>query len=946
MSAINLNEVSIKNISNFLNIAKTQKNTEFELKIRSADGGKSTQGVSADFFENTIKAISGRGKVITPIKCLISYIDDDSQARIKVCTQSGAKATTVKEKKVAIKSAFIDSPPAKLTLSTEENLGPVSMDSLKKLEYKLARFYIRKSIQLRYWRGDCSAVNEKIGKMSHRDLVKWTNTVKSGESPQRYEIEIEFTGGDDSSSVDDWIAELTEIFTAIYSAPDPDDSCIITSVFKFAERVLGESFDGIFSKLAVDAVPLKFMNYKHLIENKGDYIITEKIDGLRTVLYAERDKDIINIKLINTLGECQLYKIKNLQGDENPFPLLVDGELYTKKETKTSLLDLINKIGDIIKSGNSSAPPDLTDSGKGTLVFAGFDTLVFGGKSVVSKGFSERHSYLVDLLPKMRVENKTEFRVEFRVKDFYKYSGETSANLIRKEYDYNTDGLIVNQEYGGYYNYKPMKWKPKELTTIDFLCRIISENTVEKTITLRLYTGISRKLFENNGMKHDENYNALFGTTYTDSNKFPVAFIPRGQPANVSTTTLRYTKKVQGKYILTGGQTIADDTVVEFAKGTMDSDINRWIMMKPRPDKTKLYKEKKQFGNNFMTAISNWLLILRPISVSQITLGEINSAKEKPKQLDSFKKSLLKLEPDQKAPQKYYDVEYGDAPKKSGPGQALKYFHGYIKGGLYMKYAKCAQDVLELGGGRANDLNRWLRAGIKGIVLIDISKDAIDQGVKKTNAMLANWRPVKGCKSPEKLKLVPIVGDIFESKIIKLLKPVLFNRKMKHLFDTVFSNFSFHYFFNDEKSCMQLLREIYNILKTDGHLVITAFDGRLVLDYLIKNNVAKGESIAIGDEFKITRYFEENELKRFGQKIGVYVASIGVEHEEYLLNFDVLNTLLLRLDFKLVESVTFGDAYDKYNGAKLNQYEKTFSFFNKLVVYKKEYRFPKPKILE
>ena len=86
----------------------------------------------------------------------------------------------------------------------------------------------------------------------------------------------------------------------------------------------------------------------------------------------------------------------------------------------------------------------------------------------------------------------------------------------------------------------------------------------------------------------------------------------------------------------------------------------------------------------------------------------------------------------------------------------------------------------------------------------------------------------------------------------------------------------------------------------------------------------------------------------YGKKIKVFVESIGVVHEEYLVNFEYFIQLMTEYGFEKVEVKGFGDLYNdmeknnKYNKNALNlsDVEKEFSFLNNAFVFRKAEQAP------
>ena len=151
----------------------------------------------------------------------------------------------------------------------------------------------------------------------------------------------------------------------------------------------------------------------------------------------------------------------------------------------------------------------------------------------------------------------------------------------------------------------------------------------------------------------------------------------------------------------------------------------------------------------------------------------------------------------------------------------------------------------------------------------------------------------------------------------------------KRGFDVISSQFSFHYYCKDELSLRNYMSNLSENCKTGGYFIGTCYDGNKVFQ-LLKDK----ELIEMKDEFgnvvySIQKKYDieefqykegdpENNMKILGNKIDVYMNSIGQTITEYLVNFEYIIKLMKEYDFDLYSGEGGKDLFNqsKYNYTK------------------------------
>ena len=163
-------------------------------------------------------------------------------------------------------------------------------------------------------------------------------------------------------------------------------------------------------------------------------------------------------------------------------------------------------------------------------------------------------------------------------------------------------------------------------------------------------------------------------------------------------------------------------------------------------------------------------------------------------------------------------------------------------------------------------------------------------------------------------------------------------------FDVVSCQFCLHYYFENETKLNNLIKNVKDNIKLGGYFIGTCFNGREVFNKLKGKKIIEGEL----DESIIWKIEKDYRIRTFnegkpnlGQKIKVYVGSIGEAYTEYLVNFSYFEKIMKKNNFELIEFKPFEKYYIDFeknkgkNIKELSDAEKEFSYLNYSFCFKK-----------
>ena len=322
--------------------------------------------------------------------------------------------------------------------------------------------------------------------------------------------------------------------------------------------------------------------------------------------------------------------------------------------------------------------------------------------------------------------------------------------------------------------------------------------------------------------------------------------------------------------------------------------------------------------------------------------------------------------------QKYFDNNMKRSEKKS---KAMNDFHSYVKKKMLVDNLGGKKRILDLGVGKAGDLNHWIEAGCEMIVGLDFIKDNLDNSqdgacnrilsrYNQSNSDTKKTQSVKTLLDNTLMVWADCSKNILDSSAAsddlsryyldvlygRIPESSILNGKIKGFhnvggtFDLVVSNFAIHYFFENETTLRNVIGNISGSLRPGGKFVCTTLNGQSVFDNLRYSNIFNSHTMS----WKITKKYTEDTFpassKSLGYKIEVFVESIGQSMDEYLVNPDYFEEILNDYGLKLVTKGDFKDLFlrqtanNKVYGDMLKMSDdlQTYSFLNMFMVFEKQ----------
>ena len=846
--------------------------------------------------------------------------------------------------------------------------------------------------------------------------TKTVNFIDSNilEAPEGYEIEIEYTGiqrGFNDAKKDELIEQMKNVIkfvlSSIQGSPYPVKYQDINSTLIQYLTLVGfkrDKKDNRFRKDAKQFIgpssftlqPINLVNSNKL-ENiciqRDNYCVTDKADGTRKMLFVNKQLKLFFIDSNLNFHFTGLY----LPSGSKYANTIIDGEYIDK-----------DKYGRVISR------------------FAAFDLYFLRGNDVRGLVFKnaeatndkQRHSLLLKTISEMSnelvgVSETGQLRIS--IKEFYFSEPNNEQSLFAanakcfdaiREKEYDTDGFIFTPMNLGVTQETPddpirnnkytwahsFKWKPPEFNTIDFLISVekdgsrtmkqkqkLQNGEIINYYTVNLKVGVNKHSHGLIGSQQRilseevklENLGTETGRSYS-----PELFYPTG-PSD-STAHICHVKLQQSengmKMFTEENDIMDDDTIVEFRYDLNAVDkLESWIPIRVRHDKTSEYRNKKNnFGNAYHVANSNWQSIHNPVTQEMLT-GTVQMNRD----------NLLDINNDI-----YYNRSKNDRRAESQTFN-LRRFHNELKESL-IKYAASKQEntkLLDLAVGKAGDLHKWLKSGVKYVLGIDVAEDNIhnphdgackryidlftNKKIRKQNAMFAMFVTGDTSKNIESgrfdkdkdKKSAYIVDALLGSDNIEpetVKEPYLSKNYgiFRDKFDICSIQFALHYMFENEEKLHAFAKNVSDMTHVGSYFIGTCYDGKKVFEMLkekggdvelYKNN---RKIWGITKQYVDSDDFMTNTPQSLGFKISVFQESINQNIEEYLVNFDYFEKLMEDYGFKKDPQFmlnqnkmkgidNFKTIYDaeqsnrKRKSSLMSEEEKTISFLNKYFVFKK-----------
>jgi len=391
--------------------------------------------------------------------------------------------------------------------------------------------------------------------------------------------------------------------------------------------------------------------------------------------------------------------------------------------------------------------------------------------------------------------------------------------------------------------------------------------------------------------------------------------------------------------------------------------------LRVRYDKTEeLRQGMPNFGNAFHVANSNWYSIHNPVTEEMISTGNHIPAEI----VDE-------------------DVYYNRSGVKSQLTVGLRDFHNlFVKKSLIVGASKKGNTLIDYACGKGGDFPKWIKANLSFVFGIDISKDNLENRIDGACARYLNYKKT--------IKYVPdalfVNGNsganirtgaaMLNDKAIQITRAVFGDGpkneeklgkgvykqygKGDDGFNVSSCQFALHYFFENQSTFQNFIRNVAECTKLGGYFIGTCYDGKSIFNML--KNKQMGESVEIynGDNkvWEVRKEYDDleflDDVTSLGYQINVYQESINKMFPEYLVNFDYMERIMENYGFKLMTreeakehglpngTGMFNELFvlmeeevkrnrlkqNEYGDAlSMNSYEKKISFLNRYFIYKK-----------
>jgi len=669
------------------------------------------------------------------------------------------------------------------------------------------------------------------------------------------------------------------------------------------------------------------------------YAVTEKADGDRYVLYIVNNQGY----LINSKKNIIFTGVKfpDLNKD-----YLFDGEYITKNINDENIklfmiFDVYYENMSLEKNFVHKLPFHSTDSEGLTRL----NIIKEFKMNVLPNVISDENSIRIDVKNYEfgNIGSKHDIGSDIYLNDC-KIILNKCNNILRKSeknaYEYRIDGLIFIplfhsvkgthkddvQNYIGGKWCENFKWKPPDENSIDFQVRFVKKmvngkekdkiftyiekkddgsETLNKYKQLQLLVGYSKSANDCNKDKNIDYCMKILDDTDSDEKGDIIPFNPE-EGKILYLTNIKLNSDNKKVICERDKKEIKDNDIVEMRYNPDATNSMVWEPLRIRDDKID-----PQF---FTVANSVWDTIQNPISVDFITNKE---------NLKDYKEVF-----DEK--NKYY------VSKDNNPITAsLRKLHNYIKSKLIVGVCSSFKEkinILDISFGRGGDIQKYIQrdANAKFILGLDISSNITEACERYYN------------ERKDKPKAVFLVadtsqkfskGDCFENvdatekeiKHSETMLNILYNnnkpvpkeykkihKKFNNLalkkFNVISSQFSLHYYFEDEVSFEGLMNNIKSNIAPGGYFIGTCYDGNNIFKLLKEQGDQEFKDLDGSLIYSIEKKYDiddftfnpENLDNIFGQKIDVYMESIGQVITEYLVNFKFLKQYMEQNGFKLM----------------------------------------------
>lgn len=568
----------------------------------------------------------------------------------------------------------------------------------------------------------------------------------------------------------------------------------------------------------------------------------------------------------------------------------VGGKLYIIGST-LHVYDLANPIGQSEHIICDAEWVDLRGGGSQVMVF---DVMYDQFKhNIMSKPFGFRHSRVVDSVKSMSLSTTSTQQSQSRspptivpknhIQLTDKWSSELRS-LLEGKYNFEDDGIIFNSTKGGYYKMRVYKVKRDDRVAVDLYAKVVT-GKIRDTFTkigdttsarstdasgettgndddsmVLLFCTIGQRQFKQHHLSLTPHYSEIFPNQSTHDT-FPIHFTP---PNNT------------GAYIHYVDEKTASEMDGHVCEMRWDVASGKWHMLKIRTDRDVDVKRGTYFGNNYYVATIIWRNFINPIKPEDLTDPDTSK-------LGYFAKHA------------------------SEDHSAVRSFNNYVKHRGMAKFFKDELMLVDLAGGKGQDVFKADKLGIRNLVVFDIDYQALSI----LNSRIMNHVNIRGRMN---MKITTERLDINQPYLNNIVK---IKSVPKQGTPAAMCNFAIHYFMQSKESFRNFANTVIwlSAKQPSFTFMFTCFDGKRVFNMM--KGVPEGEVVDFADDgvtkYSIKRMYAGDQFMSAGQKIGVILPfSQGEYYEEYLVNLDYVIGEFCKLGYTVKMNKPFGYWFDSY----------------------------------
>lgn len=240
----------------------------------------------------------------------------------------------------------------------------------------------------------------------------------------------------------------------------------------------------------------------------------------------------------------------------------------------------------------------------------------------------------------------------------------------------------------------------------------------------------------------------------------------------------------------------------------------------------------------------------------------------------------------------------------------IRPFHNEIKKMLIKKYTRGAR-VLDIGFGAGGDIHKYMQAGTRKVVGIDI---------------VDNKYPL-----PANMDFVKVTGDLYN------VRETLSKKNLITSFDIVNVQFAAHYFFRNREVLENFITNVNNVLVKNGTIILTMLDGNKVNALMQKKKRKIGKC---GKQHIYELKKTDTVKKNIGQQLQVKLSGTAYFDEpsnEYLVDIDGFLQHMKGNGFIVVKNESFStyETQLRSHTKIMCEAEKEYSYLNNVIVLKK-----------